>query len=279
MMLFNCCSRAEQAQEEFQGFCNLKVKVSGIVLSDDDFSTRAAAETVSTVNRILIAVFDSEGTKIKEVLQKKGEEGYGTQTFRLPAGSYSIEAVSYKGDESSDDVSFTSQTEVNLPLSRATDAFNGYKNVLIEKQNNDEISIDMNRCVSSFTIVSNNKIPDNVYKVEFIMSKGNVNTFNPMTGFALSDVASSQSILVSNTKRSLANPFFTVYVFLTSAEQDMEITVNARNSDNEILYSHVIEGKLKRARQLTATGTFFEGSITSGFNFIDEWLTGDNVEF
>lgn len=276
-MMCSNCSKSEQVSPA--SLCELRVKVSGIELSEKEFPTRAAAEEVSTVNRIVIGVFDADGTKVKEVLQKKGEEGYGSQNFRLAAGSYTIEAVAFKGDEGSDGVSFASQTELTIPMQRVTDAFNGYKAVSIDRQDGNEITVDMNRCVAAFTIVSNNRVPDDVYKMEFVLGKGNANALNPMTGFALRDAASTQSVLVSASKRSMDNPFFTAYVFLTGAEEEMTITVNAKNADNEVLYSHVIEGRLKKNRQLTATGTFFEGAAVAGFNFSDDWLEGDEIVF
>ena len=55
--------------------------------------TRSATDITNLCSRLNIAIFDSEGTKVKTVAQKEGDASYGTVALSLAAGTYRLVVI------------------------------------------------------------------------------------------------------------------------------------------------------------------------------------------
>jgi hypothetical protein len=54
--------------------------------------TRSAQDITALCTRLNIAIFDTDGTKVKTVAQKEGDSSYGTVALTLAAGTYRLTA-------------------------------------------------------------------------------------------------------------------------------------------------------------------------------------------
>ena len=57
--------------------------------------TRAATDITSLCSRLNIAIFNSEGTKVKTVAQKEGDSDYGTVALSLAEGTYQLVVIAH----------------------------------------------------------------------------------------------------------------------------------------------------------------------------------------
>jgi len=73
-------------------------------------------------------------------------------------------------------------------------------------------------------------------------------------------------------------PFEITFLFLlSSAEQQIDVTINALSTTGEVLYTRTLEGvTFRQAYQTTATGTFFSAA-TAGSMMFDTTLTNEEI--
>lgn len=92
------------------------------------FSTRAATDITELCSRLSIAIFDTDGTKVKTLAQKEGDASFGTVALTLAAGIYHLVAIAHNGEGSA---TITSTEKVTFPNNKVTDTFYYYGNLLV----------------------------------------------------------------------------------------------------------------------------------------------------
>lgn len=141
-------------------------------------ATRAITELCSRLN---IAIFDSEGTKVKTVAQKEGDASYGTVALSLATGTYQLVVIAHNCDGSA---TITNTEKVMFPNNKVTDTFYYYGDLVVssEKQTYD---LMLTRAVAMFRLVMTDEdVPNNVAKFKFYYTGGS-STFSPSAGYGI----------------------------------------------------------------------------------------------
>jgi len=250
------------------------VNVENFRITIDTFSdTKSAVDPASyTYVSALDLAFYNGDTQVFKATQIKGDNTYttfGQFSCSLPIGTYTLVAIgraNFEGDE----FSLTSPTSASYSSERPRETFCYTQTVTITNTSPLNLSITLNRIVSAFKIVSTDNRPAEITKVRTTYHKGS-KSFNPTTGLGLDDEGFSQ---INNPSTAVGAPIgVTSYVFLTSDEETMDVTIEALNNNNVVLYSKTLQNvTFKRNRMTKGQGTVFSTTSSAGFQLETDWL-------
>ena len=104
-------------------------------------------------------------------------------------------------------------------------------------------------------------------------------SFSPSTGLATSDTGMSVDIVP--TQSVGATIWLGAYVFLATDTQTMDVTIQAFDAEDNILFTKTVEDvSFKRNRVTKLTGSVFTASTSSAaFSVETDWLDPINVDF
>lgn len=222
----------------------------------DIANTRAATDITNLCSRINLAVFDSEGTKVKTVTQKETDAGYGTVALSLAEGTYELVVIAHNGEGAA---TITSTDKVTFYNNKITDTFYYYGNLVVgaEKKNYD---LELTRAVAMFRMVlTDENIPASVTKFKFYYLGGS-STFSPKDGYGC--VASKQTEI----RAVAANGVYEIYT-MPHTEEDMltKLTVTAQDANDNTVSERVFENIPIVRNQVTKyTGSFFGEGGSAG---------------
>ena len=215
--------------------------------------TRAATDITSLCSRLNIAIFNSEGTKVKTVAQKEGDADYGTVALSLAEGTYQLVVIAHNCEGSA---TITSSEKVTFPNNKVTDTFYYYGDLVVtsETQNYD---LTLTRAVAMFRLVlTDEDIPSAVAKFKFY-STGGSSTFSPKDGYGC--VNSKQTELRTVPAGSASGTIFEIFT-LPHTEEDVltKLTVTALDANDNTIKERIFENVPVVRNQVTRyTGSFF----------------------
>ncbi len=213
------------------------------------FLSRSATDITELCSRLNIAVFDSEGTKVKTVAQTKGDASYGTVALSLAADTYKLVVVAHNCDGSA---TITSMEKVTFPNNKVTDTFYYYGDLVVtaEKRTYD---LTLTRAVAMFRLVlTDESIPPSVAKFKFYYLGGS-STFSPADGYGC--VQSKQTEI----RTVVDDGVYEIYT-MPHTEEDVltKLTVTALDANDNIIKEQVFENVPVTRNQVTRyTGSFF----------------------
>ena len=217
--------------------------------------TRAATDITELCSRLNIAIFDTEGTKVKTVSQKEGDASFGTVAMKLAAGTYHLVVIAHNGDGSA---TITSEEKVTFPNNKVTDTFYYYGDLEVT-DSQQSYDLTLTRAVAMFRLVlTDEAMPSSVSKLKFYYTGGS-STFSPKDGYGC--VNSRQT----EVRTVAADGIYDIYT-LPHTEQDVltKLTVTALDADDNIIKERLFENVPITRNQITRyTGSFF-GSGGSG---------------
>ena len=211
--------------------------------------TRAATDITSLCSRLNIAIFNSEGTKVKTVAQKEGDSNYGTVALSLAEGTYQLVVIAHNCEGSA---TITSTEKVTFPNNKVTDTFYYYGDLVVtsETQNYD---LTLTRAVAMFRLVlTDEEVPSNVAKIKFYYVGGS-STFSPKDGYGC--VNSKQTEI----RTVAADGVYEIYT-LPHTEEDVltKLTVTALDANDNTIKERIFENVPVVRNQVTRyTGSFF----------------------
>lgn len=212
-------------------------------------ATRGATDITEICNRLNIAIFDADGTKVKTIAQKKDDASYGTVALSLVAATYKLVVIAHNCDGSA---TISSEEKVTFPNNKVTDTYYYYGDLVVgaEKQSYD---LTLTRAVAMFRLVlTDESIPSNVAKLKFYYLGGS-STFSPKDGVGC--VNSKQTEI-----RSVADDGVYEIFTLPHTEEDVltKLTVTALDANDNIIKERLFENVPIIRNQVTRyTGSFF----------------------
>ena len=212
-------------------------------------ATRGATDITELCDRLNIAIFDADGTKVKTIAQKRDDASYGTVALSLVAATYKLVVIAHNGDGSA---TITSEEKVTFPNNKVTDTYYYYGDLVVgaERQSYD---LTLTRAVAMFRLVlTDESIPSNVAKLKFYYLGGS-STFSPKDGYGC-----------VNSKQTEIRPVSTDGIYeiytLPHTEEDVltKLTVTALDANDNIIKERVFENVPIVRNQVTRyTGSFF----------------------
>ncbi len=288
MMLFAVSCSNENVEEvnnpqTQQDVVPVQVHVSGFSYSVEDMAptrgvTRATAASYTDVSAIDLAFFRTDGTQVynQTQLRSVAGENFGTITCDLPVGSYTMVVVA-RGVGSSDVFSITSPTAAGYTSDKARETFCKSQNVVVNNTTAVNVNVTLNRIIAMLSVVSTDAKIADVAKMRATYSAGS-KSFNPATGLA----TDNNGFTVTTSAGSLDVITMNSYVFLAADTQTMNLTIEALDANDNILFTkQVADVPFQRNKMTKVTGSMFTDSPDAQFTFqlATDWLDEQVVNF
>ena len=252
-------------------------------LSSGKAKTRGADDPASYngVGALTLAFYDGEGAEVVKLTQVKSDGStyttFGAFTANLPVGTYTMVALGYNFKDG-DAFTLTSPTLAAFTSERPRETFCKTQSITVTGSSKLNLSVTLNRISSMLNIVSTDGRPAEATKVRTTFSKGG-KSFNPTTGLATVDTGFAQT---NNPSTADDAPIsVNSYPFLYSDEETMDITIEALDAEENVLFTkYVPDVPMQRNRKTTLTGAVYSASPTSvGFLLETSWIDGNTVNF
>ena len=254
-----------------------------ITLSEfPDTGTRAVTDVkdYKPVEAVTLALYNGN-TEVYKTTQFKSDKStyttFGEFSCQLPIGTYKMVALGY-GYFAGDELTLTSPTEAVFTSERPREMLCFTQDVTVTKTSPLDLTVTLDRINSWLYIESTDGRSASATKIRTTFAKGD-KSFNPTTGFALSDKGFSQ---INNPSAKTGDPIKVgIYPFLYSDEETMDVTIEALDDTNTVLFTKTISNvAFKRGYKTTIKGPIFTAGASSvGFNLNSDWGTGETYTF
>lgn len=247
-----------------------------------DTGTRAVTDVkdYKPVEAVTLALYDGN-TQVYKSTQFKSDKStyttFGEFSCQLPIGTYKMVALGY-GYFVGDEFTLNSPTEAVFTSERPREMFCLTKDVTVTKTSPLDLTVTLDRINSWLYIESTDGRSAIATKIRTTFAKGDKG-FNPTTGFALSDKGFTQ---INNPSAKTGDPIKVgIYPFLYSDEETMDVTIEAMDDNNTVLFTKTITNvAFKRGYKTTIKGPIFTAGASSvGFNLNPDWGTGETYTF
>lgn len=260
----------------------VKVHVNEFSVSMVDFDeptagarsvTRAEdAEKYANVQAVTLAFYDIKGTEVYKQTQaksdKKTDTTFGEFSADLQIGHYTMVALGYNVG-TGDVFTLTSPTQAAFTSEKPREMFCLTQSVTVTKSAPLDLEVTLNPISAWLNILSTDNAAPSVTKVRTTYSKGG-KSFSPSSGLAISDAGFSQTQSANVVSGKLSVHAFPM---LFTDEETMDITIDALDKNNVVLFSKVISDvNFKRGYKTTIQGPVFTaGTSSAGFMFNTGW--------
>jgi hypothetical protein len=175
-------------------------------------------------------------------------------------------------------ITLTSPTEAAFDNDRVRETFAATQSVTVTSSTPVDLSVTLNRIMAKLNIVSTDGRSASVTKIRTTYAAGG-QSFNPSTGLATVNTGFSVDNNVSVAVGNVIN--IGNYVFLASDEQDINITIQALNDNDDVLFTKVIaDVPFKRNRVTKLSGAIFTTEPSElSINVENSWLNEATVNF
>ena len=264
----------------------ITVRVSDFSVTQEEMpsgggTTRAAEDVAdyTEVKAIDLAFYEGS-TEVYKTTQLRSNTStyttFGEFECNLPIGNYTMVVVG-RGYSNGDVFVLTSPTEAAYTTERARETFCATQDVTVTSTTPLDLSVTLSRIIAKLHIVSTDNRTASVAKIRTTYGAGG-KSFNPTTGLA----TVNDGFSLTNTPSSGVETLDVGnYTFLATDEQTMDITIEALDANNNVLFTKVVPNvPLKRNRVTTLTGQVFTaGTSAASFKVETDWIEGNTVEF
>ena len=270
------CEKAIVTEQPDAPDGNLTVTVFQIEKTLFENLTRTEKPVSEACMHLNFAVYDEEGARVKQINQTKGTANYGTASFMLEPGDYTLVVV---GHSSSGNPTMTNLKKIQF------DNKDGYSETFLycatvtigEESVEKQVALD--RIVSMCRFVVTDDIPSEVKQMQFYYTGGS-GAFNALTG--LGSVNSKQTVtfnISSGTQKQ-----FDLYTFLHEVESDIALKVTALDASDNVLYERSFDVPMEQNHITWLSGAFFNGSGSSsititGVTVNTDWAGETHITF
>lgn len=289
LLAASCSNEIEESvnNQNEQATAPVSVRVSDFSISMDEMSsegmTRAAQNPADYFKSggaaMTLAFYDTEGNEIYKTTQLKSEtpSGFGTFTANLPIGHYTMVALGrYYAD--GDVFTLTSPTEAGFTSERPRETFCATQEVTVTSTTPLDLDVTLNRISARLTIHSTDGRTASATKIRTTFTKGG-RSFSPTTGLATEDTGFSQT----NTPTTAVGVEIgaTCYPFLATDEETMNVTIEALDDDNNVLFTKVVNNvPFKRNYVTNLQGAIYTASAsTAAFKVETTYGEGETINF
>lgn len=246
-----------------QNLTPVHVSVEDFLITIDTFSdtkTTVAPENYNGVKALTLAFHDSENTETYKSTQLKTDDGFGEFSLALVPDTYTMVVVGY-GIYDDEVFTLTSPTVAGFTTD-CRETFVATQEVTVSGTAAVELSATLDRIVAKLMVISTDGRPEGVARIRMGFSAGN-KSFNPSTGLATSNTSFSNSVGIS---APVGDPTSSVcYLFLSSDEQNINVTIDALDADNNVLFERIVPAvPFQRNRCTKLTGSVYSVPASAG---------------
>ncbi len=278
MCVIASCEKPIMSEEETgEEGGNLRVSVYAVEKVPFGDITRAEYSPASAVlGRLNFAVYNTDGTRVKQVNQEHGAANFGQASFQLEEGDYLLVVV---GHSSGGNPTMADPTCVKFTNSQGyTDTFLFSGLATIGEDAVDyKVALDRITSMCRF-VITDEEIPAEVKKMRFYYTGGS-GAFDATTG--LGCVNSKQDVKFDVTTGMKQ---FDLYTFLHDQEGTIHLIVSALDESGNELYQRDFDVPMEQNYITRLTGAFFGGSGSSSAGITEvtvntEWAGVKDLTF
>ena len=226
-----------------------------------------------TSTRLNFAVYDTSGTRVKQVNQQSGNADFGVANFQLAPGDYLLVVVAHS---SNGNPTMSDPKKIQFKNSQGfTDTFL-YCDTITVDDSRKEPQVVPKRIVSLCRFVIKDEYPADVKKMRFYYTGGS-GAFDATTGLGV--VKSKQDVRfeVSATQRQ-----FDLYTFLHNTEGTLHLTVTALDANDDELLHRDFDVPMRQNQITWLQGNLFTGTVTpvtGNITLNPDWASTDELTF
>ena len=282
LLAAGCSNDVDMNVNSYDEYAQVSVRVNDFSLLVEDFPTTRAEQSVASytgVKALTLAFYASNGSETYKTDQLRDDATtyttFGEFSCNLPIGTYTMVVLGY-GSETA--ITLTSPTEAAFDNDRVRETFAATQSVTVTSSTPLDLSVTLSRIMAKLNIVSTDGRSASVTKIRTTYAAGG-QSFNPSTGLATVNTGFSVDNNVSVAVGNVIN--IGNYVFLASDEQDINITIQALNDNDDVLFTKVIaDVPFKRNRVTKLSGAIFTTEPSElSINVENSWLNEATVNF
>lgn len=263
------CEKAIIVDEETSGNMTGNLRVSVYQIEQTPFAsltravegtngtpvTRAAQAAAEVCTRLNFAIYNTDGSRVKQINQVSGDKNFGQCSFQLDQGDYFLVVV---GHSANGNPTMTNPQKISFTNAQGyTDTFLSGGDIAIEEEPLD-IDVTLERIVARCSFVLTDDIPAEVKKLQFYYTGGS-GAFSAYTG--LGSVNSKQTVTFDVTDGSQKQ--FDLYTILHEESDNIALKVTALDAAGNTLYERDFDVPMTQNHITWLTGAFFNGSGSS----------------
>ena len=222
--------------------------------------TRAAEPLTEQTARLSVAIFNSEGTKVKNVNQTRSDADFGQVSMTLAEGTYRIVAIAHNGEGNA---TITNPEKVTFPNNKMTDTFSYCGTLAVLGSSPTEEDIELHRVVAMLRLTLSGQLPDDIARLKFYYTGGS-STLNPTTGYGC--VNSKQTEYRYTTdEQDMPVTVYELYTAPHELNDVLKLTITALSADGTTISEQVMENiPVTRNKITTWTGNLFGSGTGTG---------------
>ena len=281
LLVVSCSKKNGLTTSQPEGFAHICVGVNDFTITEGEFPTRDGEPVIEYAGVKAIDLAFYEGTTEVYKHTQMRDDGITYTTFGsfecdLPIGNYTMVVIG-RGYSVGDVFELNSPTSAGYTSERARETFCATQSVTVTSSTPLDLTITLSRIIAKLHIVSTDERTASVTKIRTTYGAGG-KSFNPTTGLA----TVNDGFAVTNTPSSAVTTLDVGnYAFLATDEQTMDITIEALDAGENVLFTKVVSNvPLRRNRVTTLTGQVFTaGTSSATFQVDSDWLEGNEVPF
>ena len=216
-----------------------------------DGLTRGPVDLADVCGRLNVAVFSSDGAKVKAVAQTVGDAAFGLVTLAVAPGTYRVVAI---GHNCGGSATVTNVEKVTFPNNKVTDTFSFCGEVTVGDEKSETV-LTLHRSVAMLRLtLTDGSLRDDIASLKFYYTGGS-STLSPLTG--LGCVNSRQT----EVRAFDVNGVYEVYTIPHEADDVLtKVTITAYDAGDNELCECVLENvPVHLNRVMNYTGDGFNG--------------------
>ena len=271
VLLSGCEKVLQEENEAVPSNANVVLKLS--LYDDLPFDTRGTQAVTELCSRLNIGFF-LNGTKVKTVAQKQGDEAFGTVGVVLEEGTYEVVVIAHNCEGSA---TITSTEKVTFPNNVVSDTFYYYGTLHVGTSQS-TYNLELKRAVAMFRLQLSESLPTAAKKIRFYYTGGS-STFCPLTGFG--NVNSRQTVMLDVVSEQQT---YELYTFPHEETDELKILVSIYDEKNDILKELTFEKVPVTLNRITQyRGDLMGGASVASSNLSltgnSEWDGSDSYAF
>lgn len=243
---------------------------SPILNEDEDIAVEENGNlTINTFpsdqTRLNVALYTLEGTRVKQINQKKTDSNFGTVSIRLEPRTYQLLVISHS---SNGNPTMTDPHKVQFTNAKGfTDTFIHFQTITIS----DEpvlLNLTLERITSLCHFVITDEIPAEVAKIQFTY-RGGSGAFDAKTGLGCVNSIQKATFPVSPEQKR-----FELYTYLHDSEGTLKLNAQALDAEDNILKEKDFNVPMSRNRVTILSCDFFSNNSpfnTAILDFTSDW--------
>ena len=236
--LFSCqkINLEEEVAPETTSNGNLIINISQI--ENTPFLAYTRAELADACTRLNFAVYNTLGTRVKQVNQQVGNTGFGSASFQLEEGDYQLVVLAHS---SNGNPTMTNPSKIQFTNTQGfTDTFLCFDDTLKIGKDPVKLDLTLNRIVSLCRFFITDETPEDATKIKFYYTGGS-GAFDAKTGLGCVNSKQEQTFSLTSGQKQ-----FDLYTFLHNIEGTIRLKVTFYDRSDNVLRECTFDVPMKQ---------------------------------